>query len=271
MSNSIDQDTVFPSWVIDDMLSTGYCVLSKELVQSSAGIPVNYIDFLEVMFLGCLGSNADNEKWGMYLDDPEYSDGKNDDGIVIKGKDKGEDIKTYFHYRPRLQPHLVERGLINSGFEVSFLAMNAFMYQRYEQLLLTLARTLDDHTDFGISFEDQMLCARETPLPTSSSVLRLLAYPAQDSGDIAEAHQDRSFLTMVTADKGGKLVVKVEGEWVPVDMNEGEAVVFFGKKAEYQTCNAVEALWHKGEADPAEDRFSIAFFAHSNYILVTTK
>lgn len=199
-------------------------------------------------------------------------DGKPDLGLIVREGEDGKDVKTFFHYQPRIERYiLMKRPLRTSTPEEKALLFSCSeLHNRCRKLVCHLADELDATLFSGVSFSQEIHEAVERPIRYSHQTLRLLHYPAQEEGRRAGEHQDRSLITIHLGDVGGHLYTvpeKGSDKRRVISPEDGHALFFFGKKAEFLTAERISALWHGSCAEAGQEREAAVFFAHSNMAL----
>lgn len=213
------------------------------------------------------------EGWqGFYNEPIEYKNlftvdfektGDPDDGYVSRDgrlRDDGvyDDRKQIFHYRPRLIKELRARAirdqpLPDAKYNQWLLLHCSRLYFECIATLSLYARAMDTACP-GFSFYD-LASARRT---NGIHALRLLAYDEESAR--GKGHIDKSFLTIHIAESHPGLRMGDERAC------PGEALLFFGKKAETLTSSQVKALGHEvTDERPVGDtssRWSMVFFGH---------
>jgi len=114
-----------------------------------------------------------------------------------------------------------------------------------------------------------------------NSVMRLLHYPplgdgAPDGAIRAAAHGDINTITLLLgAEEAGLELLKADGEWLPIDAEEGALVVNIGDMLDRLTNSRLKSTTHR-VVNPAGDaaqrsRYSMPFFLHfrPDYVIET--
>lgn len=194
--------------------------------------------------------------------------GDPDDGYIRRAgalRDDGvyDDHKEFFHYRHRLVPRLMRKG-------VSIDPYRAWLNHSLQELHLQCASTCHmiasalDHRLEEYRFTERVSAVHARAM----SVLRLLSYdPASMRGKdlIAKGHTDKSFLTLAIAEERPGLRIAREAH--PYHSRANTALIFFGDKAERLTNGRCKALWHdvvdtSGNTARASSRWSIVYFCN---------
>jgi isopenicillin N synthase-like dioxygenase len=107
-----------------------------------------------------------------------------------------------------------------------------------------------------------------------NSILRPLHYPPCSAGSALEgvrsaAHEDINLITlMVAAEEPGLQILRRGGDWLDVEVAEGEVVVNIGDMLQRLTNHQLPSTTHRvvnpQGADGARSRYSLPFFLHPN-------
>ena len=204
----------------------------------------------------------------------ERPDGKRDpdDGFIFSRKGEGlsKDTKCRFHYRPTFLKHIeamlqcVPQGLQRDLQYLCALSKEAFVAHQTtsDQVMLAIAKVCP-------SLETVMhdyFRSKSVRVPTSRPLLRLLDYPPKGE-EKAEVHFDRNFVSFHAGDKGGELFLRrKDGTEEPISPCEGQAVIFWGYKAEMaskRSSTPLKALAHGSKGKEGERRRAIVSFMHT--------
>jgi len=138
------------------------------------------------------------------------------------------------------------------------------LYRRLEACASTLLGALAEY--FGLpedTFAGMMV--------NGNSILRVIHYPPvppeADPGAVrAAAHEDINLITLLCAATGAGLeILTRDGEWLPVEAEEGQIVVDAGDMLSRATNEVVPAATHRVVSPPGgglTDRYSMPFFVH---------
>lgn len=181
-------------------------------------------------------------------------------GIISKSG-QGSDEKTFFHFAFDLLRYLKEKDIVLSKQQRACIFVINRLYQELRTLARNVASGLNEEV-FGPTLCDSVNDSFRCEIPYGASVLRFLQYPAVEGQDGAREHFDRSFLTIHLGDAGGELLALIDGVWVSISPPQGNAVVFFGVKAQYVSKGAVAPLWHKAITVPGQLRQAAEMFVH---------
>lgn len=157
-----------------------------------------------------------------------------------------------------------------ADFEATFSAL----YDAFDQAGLKVLEAIALH--LGL---DQHFFA--PTVKDGNSVMRLLHYPplgdgAPDGAIRAAAHGDINTITLLLgAEEAGLELLKADGEWLPIDAEEGALVVNIGDMLDRLTNSRLKSTTHR-VVNPAGDgakrsRYSMPFFLHfrPDYIIET--
>lgn len=184
----------------------------------------------------------------------QFGEAEPDLGYIRKDPEKdlkSKDRKAYFHWNPYLPMELAKRG-------VDFSAHNEW-FANCRALFNYANECMQGITEEFRQFVPEMTAFGEAqPL----SKLRLLYYdPAPGDTTVAHPHFDRSTLTLHIAESRPGLLLAEEGKHV--DLEENQALVFPGRKAESMTRGRLKAMWHKAvETEDLASRWAVVLFYH---------
>lgn len=199
------------------------------------------------------------DKWGYQQDDKgQY------DKALSQWRD--DERKTIFHYSPAVPEVLKDLGAPVSEWR-SFFEPCEQVFRTCHAIGMAVVRELDSALP-GYGFEASCEAAG-----IEEQNLRLLSYePRTGSTETAKSHQDRCLLTLhVYQSAPGLYVGPTKDTKLRVDIPQGHAAVFLGRKAEQMTAGKVSGLWHGTEEVPVlepEGRRAMVFFLHSNVPLI---
>lgn len=171
---------------------------------------------------------------------------------------KYDDKKQIFHFNPLLLPWFAEHGMACAPHRYWWLHLYLpQLYHVCRSTIHTYAAALDVVLP-GYSFYDRILAEDSECLHR----LRLLAYDEESAA--GKCHCDIGFLTIHIEESHPGL--RTGDERTLFVACPGEALLFFGEKAERLTNGRVKALWHevtderpRGDTD---SRWSMVFFGH---------
>jgi len=138
------------------------------------------------------------------------------------------------------------------------------LYRGLERSATTLLRALAEY--FGLPVE-----TFAGMMVDGNSILRVIHYPpvpaAADPRSVrAAAHEDINLITLLSAaTDSGLEILSREGDWLPVEAEEGQIVVDAGDMLSRATNGVVPATTHRVVNPPggsARDRTSMPFFVH---------
>ncbi len=104
--------------------------------------------------------------------------------------------------------------------------------------------------------------------------LRFLSYHQNIEGGFAQSHTDRSGITLHLWENSPGLKLLVEGDDGPriaYSSQHAKALVFFGRKAAYETNGVLTPLKHAVDKEVEGDRKSFVCFIHTPYNLSEVK
>lgn len=172
-----------------------------------------------------------------------------DDGVY-------DDKKQIFHFNPLLMPWLTEHAVAHAPY-TQWLYAQSKLYDACRSTVHTYMGALDAILP-GYSFYDRISKENSEYLHR----LRLLAYDEESAA--GKGHYDIGFLTIHIAESHPGL--RTGDERTLFVARPGEALLFFGEKAERLTSGRLKALWHEvTDERPAGDtrsRWSAIFFGH---------
>ncbi|MBP9851654.1 MAG: 2OG-Fe(II) oxygenase family protein [Candidatus Pacebacteria bacterium] len=189
-----------------------------------------------------------------FIGDPES--GSPDCGLIEKKREQGDtDSKFFFHYRPDLFTQLNKRGTDTERYTSLFQASKAL----YGQLVRISEKIIIDldyrYPQFRIANNYWRMES------TRRHLLRILWYKPGNEV-LADAHEDRSLLTLHFADSRPGLML--EGQEKPVITEPGILHAFFGVKAGIHSGNTLTPMPHYVKSDDSsEARMAIVFFTHT--------
>lgn len=226
--------------------------------QQKIGEALRALDRLEYHRQDC-GGEFEDAKWGFQADDK----GQYDKGLSQWREDER---KTIFHYSPEVPEVLKDLQAPVQNWR-AFFEPCEYVFRVCHALGMTVVRELDTALP-GYGFEASCEAAG-----LAEQNLRLLSYePRTGATETAKSHQDRCFLTLhVYQSAPGLYVGQTKDMKLRVDIPQGHAAVFLGRKAEQMTDGKVSGLWHGTEEVSAlepEGRRAMVFFLHSNIPLI---
>lgn len=169
------------------------------------------------------------------------------------------DVKSFFHQDGSLFDRL-QQGLLTDPKDVNFLSANLHLLHAVNFAGGNLTKVLDNI--YGIDCHtDYMQCQRFAN-PYCATTLRSLFYPDSPTQTGAQAHIDRSFLTIHLGDEGGNLQMLIDDQWQNISPPAGYAVAFFGVKVLWVTNGLKQPLRHRSVTFPGFDRFAFVHFGH---------
>lgn len=192
--------------------------------------------------------------------------GDPDDGIILRNGKSGDDRKLIYHWRPRLARLIEENNTVVSNEDLDFFEVCREVYVLCEETLFGVAKALDKLHKAPFSFVEELRLAIIYPRPSAAHVLRLLSYKVQNRTKIGKDHFDRSLLTLMTAQNGGRIYYLDENDGNTkkyINLEKDEALIFFGLKTTILSGEKISALYHGVDIESPEERFSMAYFAHT--------
>ncbi|HVW82378.1 MAG TPA: 2OG-Fe(II) oxygenase family protein [Candidatus Paceibacterota bacterium] len=176
------------------------------------------------------------------------------------------DLKENFHLRASGKDELARKAervddFITPAFVKKATALPALM----APLLQEFGRQVEE--ELGVEgFEEDLMSMQENWL------VRFLHYfPARSAGEeIAAPHNDKGGFTLhlYESHPGVERLTFDTKEWVPMDLDPGETVIFAGNGLQHRSKNQLRALSHRVLATPetaTEGRYSaVCFFSFKN-------
>lgn len=202
----------------------------------------------------------------------QYETGSGQRGYISFGKESAAgnpypDLKEYWHVGPELAedsdykteypdnvwPKEVEQ------FQPFFTKLYSDLNSVAETLFLALAEAMD----LDRNFFTQMISE-------GNSIQRLIHYPALTGLEVgnsirAAAHADINLMTLlIGATDSGLELLDRDGNWLPVENQEGDLVIDTGDMMARLTNNQLPATIHRvvNPKDGSKPRYSIPFFVH---------
>lgn len=170
------------------------------------------------------------------------------------------DVKWFFHQDASLLNELNRHKLLTDSQDHGFLTDNRRLMHNINHVGQQLTRALDKLYNLGCSGSYAECCL--SSMPYSTTTLRSLFYEGVPGQTGAQAHIDRSFLTIHLGDEGGNLQMLIDGQWQNISPPAGYAVAFFGVKALWVTHGRILPLKHRSVTIPGQDRFAFVHFGH---------
>jgi hypothetical protein len=200
-----------------------------------------------------------------------------DDGFISpESGGMFKELKQLFHYRPSSEAKIVAalRGVgneafFNDVFDLLEKCRNVYSVQLLIVIgvLAEIAKNYPELAPLLRDFETNDV----SPVLTGRSVLRLLDYPPEAGMEKTSAHCDRALITFHAGDDGGELyAITRGGKEIVVSPKRGEALLFWGEKAEIATRNLKKGLTpleHGSRGNIGERRRAVVSFFHTNIVL----
>jgi isopenicillin N synthase-like dioxygenase len=183
-------------------------------------------------------------------------------GYELKHGENGMDLKEDFHVRRDRREFLYgEANRIGAPEANIFLDAAYAIYDELDTLIAEFVREVE--SEYGV--ENLM---RDVEDYKETLIIRLLHYFGdQKSGDIlGSQHPDKGGFTghLYESHPGVERLTR-EGNWVPMDVAEGEALFFAGFGLQNHSKGAIKAVWHRiiaNDVTAKEGRWSAVCFSN---------
>lgn len=202
----------------------------------------------------------------------QYETGSGQRGYISFGKESAAgnpfpDLKEYWHVGPELvdssplkseYPENIWPGEIED-FKPFFSKLYTDLNSVAETLFLALAEAMGLEKEFFTKM-----------IHEGNSIQRLIHYPALTGLEVgnsirAAAHADINLMTLlIGATDSGLELLDRDGNWLPVENQEGDLVVDTGDMMARLTNNQLPATIHRvvNPKDGSKPRYSIPYFVH---------
>jgi hypothetical protein len=174
------------------------------------------------------------------------------------------DRKNTFHFRMSIRKLLAERGGEPCVYE-TWLALCESLLKESIDAILHFTEELDRQLP-GYHFSGQLPEGWDETQPAwNRHALRINQYLRVEADELAQVHNDRSFISFHLADSAPGLEGMVGNTMQPFRVEPGTALIFAGTKAELMTEGRIRAWRHRVRNYKSERlRWSGICFAHTN-------